>query len=183
MKQLLDFIPLIIFFILFKVFDIYVATAALIIVTALQLLITYGLYKKVEKMQLITLALMTIFGGMTLLLHDENFIKWKVTIIYLVFAISLMVSHWLDKPIMKSMLGKDIRLPDSIWAKITWMWVTFFILCAGLNTYIAFHLSLETWVNFKVFGLLIATFSYTLLTGVYIYKHLPQEQIDPEQND
>ncbi|MDG4813784.1 septation protein IspZ, partial [Hydrogenovibrio sp. 3SP14C1] len=84
-KQLLDFIPLIIFFVLFKLYDIYIATGALIAATALQVVITYFLVKKVEKIQLITFALVAIFGGMTIFLHNDNFIKWKVTIVYLVF--------------------------------------------------------------------------------------------------
>ncbi|EKO3583592.1 septation protein A [Vibrio metschnikovii] len=181
MKQLLDFIPLIIFFVLFKLYDIYIATGALIAATALQVVITYFLVKKVEKIQLITFALVAIFGGMTIFLHNDNFIKWKVTIVYLVFAIGLAVSHKLGKSAIKGMLGKEISLPNDIWAKITWAWVMFFAVCALLNTYIAFQLSLEVWVNFKVFGLLAATFIYTLLTGFYIYKHLPKEKKDTEQ--
>lgn len=175
MKQLIDFIPLIIFFALFKLYDIYVATGALIAATAIQLVITYALYKKVEKMQLITFVLVAIFGGMTIFLHDDNFIKWKVTIVYLVFAIGLATSHIIGKSAIKSMLGKEISLPDTVWAKITWAWVTFFSLCAVLNIYIAFKLPLDVWVNFKVFGLLAATFGFTLLTGIYIYKHLPKD--------
>lgn len=176
MKQLLDFIPLIIFFALFKLYDIYVATGALIAATAIQIIVTYFLFKKVEKIQLITFLLVAIFGGMTIFLHDDNFIKWKVTIVYVVFALGLAISHWLGKSAIKGMLGKELSLPDAVWAKITWAWVAFFILCAVLNVYIAFQLSLDVWVNFKVFGLLIATFAYTLLTGIYIYKHLSKEQ-------
>lgn len=84
MKQLLDFIPLIIFFALYKLFDIYVATGALIAATAVQIVLTYFIYKKVEKMQLITFVMVALFGGMTIFLHDDNFIKWKVTIVYMV---------------------------------------------------------------------------------------------------
>ena len=87
MKQLLDFIPLIIFFALFKFYDIYVATGALIAATAVQGGVTYFMFKKVEKMQLITFALVAVFGGMTIFLHDDNFIKWKVTIVYDMFAL------------------------------------------------------------------------------------------------
>ncbi|MGY5761480.1 septation protein A [Vibrio cincinnatiensis] len=176
MKQLLDFIPLIIFFALFKIYDIYVATGALIAATAIQIIVTYFLFKKVEKIQLITFALVTVFGGMTIFLHDDNFIKWKVTIVYLVFALGLAISNWLGKSAIKGMLGKELTLPETVWAKITWAWVAFFLVCAALNIYIAYQLSLDVWVNFKVFGLLAATFAYTLLTGFYIYKHLPKEQ-------
>ncbi len=176
MKQILDFIPLIIFFVLFKSYDIYVATGALIVATALQVVVTYFLFKKVEKMQLITFAMVTLFGGMTIFFHDDNFIKWKVTIIYAVFAIGLLVTQLMGKPVIKGMLGKEITLPESVWSRINSAWVTFFAFCAVLNIYVAYELPLETWVNFKVFGLLIATFAFTLVTGVYIYKHMPKDQ-------
>lgn len=176
MKQILDFIPLIIFFALYKMYDIYVATGALIAATAIQIVVTYALYKKVEKMQLMTFLMVAIFGGMTIFLHDDNFIKWKVTIVYAVFAIGLTVSHVMGKSAIKGMLGKEITLPETVWAKVNWAWVGFFSVCAVLNIYIAYQLPLDVWVNFKVFGLLAATFAYTLLTGIYIYKHLPKEQ-------
>ena len=101
MKQLLDFIPLIIFFVLYKMQDIYVATGALIIATAVQVILTYLLYKKVEKMQLITFVMVALFGGMTIFLHDDNFIKWKVTIVYMVFALGLAISHAIGKSAIK----------------------------------------------------------------------------------
>lgn len=176
MKQLLDFIPLIIFFALFKFYDIYVATGALIAATAVQIVVTYFLFKKVEKMQIITFLLVAVFGGMTIFLHDDNFIKWKVTIVYVIFALGLTISHLMGKSAIKGMLGKEITLPEAVWSKVNWAWVGFFSVCAVLNIYIAYKLPLDTWVNFKVFGLLAATFAYTLLTGVYIYKHLPKEQ-------
>ncbi|MBF9000066.1 MULTISPECIES: septation protein A [Vibrio] len=175
MKQLIDFIPLIIFFALFKFYDIYVATGALIAATAVQIAVTYLIYKKIEKIQLITFALVAVFGGMTIALHDADFIKWKVTILYVVFAAGLTISHLMGKSAIKSMLGKELTLPEHVWAKINWAWVVFFSVCAVINIYVAYRLPLDVWVNFKVFGLLIATFVYTLFTGLYIYKHMPKE--------
>ncbi|MDA0147813.1 septation protein A [Vibrio sp. LaRot3] len=179
MKQLLDFLPLIVFFALYKLQDIYVATGALIIATAIQIAVTFFLYRKVEKMQLITFFMVAIFGGMTIFFHDENFIKWKVTIVYTIFALGLAVSHILGKSAVKGMFGKKLTLPDSTWTKITWAWVLFFSMCAGLNLYVAFQLPLDVWVNFKVFGLLAATFGFTLLTGLYIYKQMAKEKQQP----
>ncbi|MGF1712090.1 septation protein A [Vibrio kagoshimensis] len=176
MKQTLDFIPLIIFFALYKMYDIYTATGALIVASAIQIILTYFIYKKVEKMQVVTFLMVAVFGGMTIFLHDDNFIKWKVTIVYSLFAIGLTVSHLMGKSAIKSMLGKEITLPDSVWNKINWAWTCFFAVCAILNVYVAFNLPLDTWVNFKVFGLLAATFGFTLLTGGYIYKNLPKEK-------
>lgn len=175
MKQLIDFIPLIIFFVLYKTQDIYVATAALIVASAIQILGSYLFYKKVEKMQLITFVLVAVFGSMTIFFHDDNFIKWKVTIVYIFFALALTITHLMGKSAIKSMLGKEISLPDAVWARINWAWVLFFIVCSLLNLYVAFQLPLDVWVNFKVFGLLVVTLVFTLLTGLYIYKHRPKE--------
>ncbi|MDK9764505.1 septation protein A [Vibrio sp. D420a] len=179
MKQIIDFIPLIIFFALYKMYDIYTATGALIAATAIQIALTYLLYKKVEKMQVVTFAMVAVFGGMTIFLHDDNFIKWKVTIVYALFAIGLTVSQLMGKPAIKGMLGKELTLPDSVWRNINWAWTAFFVLCAALNVYVAFNLSLDVWVNFKVFGLLVATITFTLLTGLYIYKSLPKDKQQP----
>lgn len=174
MKQLIDFIPLIIFFILFKTSGIFIATGALIAATAVQVALTWFIYKKVEKMQLVTFVLVAVFGGLTIFLHDENFIKWKVTIIYAIFALALLISQFMGKPLIKSMLGKEITLPESIWLRINLAWSMFFVVCAVVNIYIAFNFPLDIWVDFKVFGLLALTLFFTFLTGGYIYRHLPK---------
>ena len=171
MKQILDFIPLIVFFVLYKMYDIYVATAALIVVTLLQVFLTWVLYKKIEKMQLVTAIMVAIFGGMTLFFQDDNFIKWKVTIVYLVFAVGLFVSDKLNKPLIKGMLGKEVSMHDLHWRKVNNAWVGFFLALAVGNIYVAYQMPLDVWVNFKVFGLLIITLVFTVSTGLYIYKH------------
>lgn len=181
MKQLLDFIPLIIFFALYKMYDIYTATGALIVATIIQVAVTWVLYKKVEKMQIVTAVLVAVFGGMTLFFHDDNFIKWKVTIVYALFAIGLMVSQVLGKPLIKGMLGKEITLPDNVWRNINSAWVGFFAALAVLNVYVAYQMPLDVWVNFKVFGLLALTLVFTMVSGVYIYKHMPKETDSEEQ--
>ncbi|KKD58932.1 intracellular septation protein A [Grimontia sp. AD028] len=181
MKQLLDFIPLIIFFALYRMYDIYTATGALIVATIIQVAITWVLYKKVEKMQIVTAVLVAVFGGMTLFFQDDNFIKWKVTIVYALFAIGLMVSQVLGKPLIKGMLGKEITLPDNVWRNINSAWVGFFAALAVLNVYVAYQMPLDVWVNFKVFGLLALTLVFTMVSGVYIYKHMPKETDSEEQ--
>ncbi|WP_028768387.1 septation protein A [Shewanella fidelis] len=175
MKQLLDFLPLIIFFAVYKFFDIYIASGALIAATALQLVISYMLYKKIEKMHLITFIMVAVFGTLTLVLHDDSFIKWKVTIVYALFAIALGVSQMMNKPILKNMLGKDLVVADKIWARVTWYWVSFFVVCGLVNIYVAFSLSQQTWVNFKVFGLTALTLINTVLTVVYLFKNMSEE--------
>ncbi|BDM63898.1 putative intracellular septation protein A [Shewanella sp. NFH-SH190041] len=176
MKQLLDFLPLVIFFAVYKFFDIYVASGALIAATALQLIVLYALYRTVEKMHLITFALVAVFSTLTLVFHDDAFIKWKVTIVYALFAAALAAGQWFNKPILKNMLGKEMKVSDTIWARVTWYWAAFFIACGLANIYIAFSLSQETWVNFKVFGLTALTLINTIATVFYLYKHLPEEQ-------
>ena len=170
MKQFLDFLPLVVFFAFYKIYDIYAATAALIVATAIVLIYSWVRFRKVEKMALITFVLVVVFGGLTL------FIKWKVTVIYALFAGALLVSQWvMKKPLIQRMLGKELTLPQSVWSKLNLAWAVFFILCGLANIYIAFWLPQNIWVNFKVFGLTALTLIFTLLSGIYIYRHMPQE--------
>ncbi|MGL5006368.1 MAG: septation protein A [Plesiomonas sp.] len=172
MKQLLDFIPLIVFFAVYKFYDIYAATGALIAATALQIVLTWVLYRKVEKMQLVTFAIVTVFGSLTMVLHNDVFIKWKVTVVYGLFSVALLVSQWMTHtPIIQRMFGKEITLPAVIWKRLNIAWALFFAACGLLNVYVAFYLPLSVWVNFKVFGLLLMTLIFTVLSGLYIYRH------------
>ncbi|HED3083463.1 TPA: septation protein A [Citrobacter freundii] len=176
MKQFLDFLPLVVFFAFYKLYDIYAATSALIVATAVVLIYSWVRYRKVEKMALITFVLVAVFGGLTIFFHNDEFIKWKVTVIYGLFAGALLVSQWLmKKPLIQRMLGKELTLPQPVWSKLNLAWAVFFILCGLANIYIAFWLPQNIWVNFKVFGLTALTLFFTLLSGVYIYRHLPQE--------
>jgi len=183
MKQFFEFIPLIIFFVVYKMVDIYVATGSLIITTGLLLAYNYFKNGRVEKMQVITFLMVFIFGSMTLILHDDTFIKWKVTFVYVFFAIALLASQFIfKKPVIKQMLSKELTLPDNVWSNLNIAWAVFFTLLGLLNIYVAFNLSQEVWVNFKVFGLLGATLVFTVLSGIYIYQYLPkndhQEKIE-----
>lgn len=177
MKQLIEFIPLIVFFAVYKLQDIYYATGALIAVTAVQLIYGWLKYRKVEKMQLITFALVAFFGALTLIFHNDAFIKWKVTVINGLFALALLISRYgFGKNLIKQMLGKELTAAESCWDRLNLAWVGFFSLCGALNLYVAFHLSQEIWVNFKVFGLLGLTLLFTLASGIYLYRQQPAEQ-------
>jgi intracellular septation protein len=177
MKQLLDFLPLVVFFVFYKLYDIYYASGALIVATALALIFTWIKYRKVEKMTQITFAMVVIFGTLTLVFHNDEFIKWKVTVIYVLFSGALLVSQLiLKKPLIQRMLGKELTLPDPVWNKLNISWAIFFLLCGLANIYVAFWLPQEVWVNFKVFGLTVLTLVFTLLSGVYIYRHMPDEE-------
>ncbi|MFT4835479.1 MAG: intracellular septation protein [Psychromonas sp.] len=174
MKQFFEFIPLIIFFVAFKTTDIYIATGALIVSMGLMLAFSYYKNGKVEKMQAITFGMVLVFGTLTIVLHDDVFIKWKVTVVYALFSVALLLSQFFyKKPIIKQMLGKEISLPDNIWNNLNSAWAMFFAVLSAVNVYVAFSLPQETWVNFKVFGLLSVTLVFTLLSGMYIYKYLP----------
>jgi len=177
MKQFLDFLPLIVFFAFYKLYDIYVASGALIVATALALVFTWIKYRKVEKMTLITFLMVLVFGTLTLVFHNDLFIKWKVTVIYTLFALALLISQLvLKKPLVQRMLGKELTLPDKVWSNLNLAWAVFFLVCGLANIYVAFWLPQSVWVNFKVFGLTALTLMFTLLSGIYIYRHMPEEQ-------
>ncbi|MGB1262149.1 MAG: septation protein A [Cognaticolwellia sp.] len=181
MHAILEYIPLIIFFVFYKFADIYWATGSLIVTSAIQ--IGYYLIKKqpVPKRNLIFFGLIAVFGGLTIFLQDETFLKWKVTIINGFFATALIISQQVFKQnIIKQFLGEALTLPEDIWNKLNLAWALFFASCAVLNWYVAFNFSLETWVNFKVFGLTILTFVFAIGSVIALHKHMPDE---PEQEN
>ena len=135
MKQFLDFLPLVVFFAFYKLYDIYAATTALIVATAVVLIYSWVRYRKVEKMALITFVLVAVFGGLTIFFHNDEFIKWKVTVIYALFAGALLFSQWvMKKPLIQRMLGKELSLPQQVWSRLNLAWAVFFILCGLANT-------------------------------------------------
>lgn len=130
MKQFIEFIPLIVFFAVYKFYDIYMATGALVVVTGLQLAYSWIRYRKVEKMQLFTFLLVGFFGGLTVFFHDDTFIKWKVTVINVLFALGLLISRYgFGKNLIKQMLAKELQAPDAVWDKVNLGWVGFFTVC------------------------------------------------------
>jgi len=176
MHAFLEYIPLVIFFIFYKFADIYWATGSLIVASAIQ--IAYFLIKKqpIPKRNLVLFGLIAVFGGLTIYMHDDTFLKWKVTIIQGIFAISLLVSQKVfNKNIIKEFLGEALTLPENIWNKLNLAWAIFFAICGLLNWYIAFNFSLETWVNFKVFGLTALTFIFAIGSVLSLYKYMPDE--------
>lgn len=177
MHAIFEYIPLIVFFIFYKFADIYWATGSLIVTSAIQ--IGYYLLKKepIPKRNLIFFGLILIFGGLTIFFHDDAFLKWKVTIINALFAVVLIVSQVVfKKNLIKEMLSEGLSLPDNIWTKLNLAWALFFLLCSLLNIYIAYNFSLETWVNFKVFGLMAMTFVFAIGSILALYKYLPKEE-------
>ena len=183
MKFLSDFFPILLFFIAYQAYDIYVATAVAIAASAGQVAYFQLRYKKVEKMQWITLGLLVFFGGLTLLLRDPDFIKWKPTVVNWLFAAAFFGSNFIGtKSLLQRMMDQAVSLPEAIWKRLNFIWITFFIGIGFLNLYVAFNFPEETWVNFKLFGMLGITFVFVIAQGFYIARHVEEaEPVDSEE--
>jgi len=176
MKLLFDFFPIILFFIAYKMEGIYVATAVAIAASVVQVGYLYLKYKKVEKMHLITMALIVFLGGLTLLLQDETFIKWKPSVVNWGFAAAFLISHYIgQKPIIQRMMDQAITLPDPIWIRLSFLWIGFFIFSGVLNLFVAYNYDTDTWVNFKLFGLMGITLVFIIIQGIYISRHMSED--------
>ena len=173
MKMLFDIFPVILFFVAFKVFDIYVATAVAIGATFAQIGWVWFRRRKVDTMLWVTLAVITVFGGATLLLKDDTFIKWKPTVLYWLFAAVLAISAAaFRKNLVRAMMEQQVTLPDEVWTKLLWSWIGFFAVMGVLNLYVAFNYTLETWVNFKLFGGIGLMLVFVLLQALMLAKHV-----------
>jgi len=136
MKFLLDFFPIALFFIVYKTMGLYAAIYAMIGATALQMLITRLQTGKFEKTHIITFGLLVVFGGITLAVKDPAFIMWKVSVLYVVFALALIMSMWIgEKTLLQRMLGKEMELPSKVWHQLTWFWGLGFSGIALVNAY------------------------------------------------
>ncbi len=185
MKLLLDFFPIILFFIAAKVYDIYVATAVAIAASIIQVAYLYFRNGRVEKMHLITLAAIVILGGSTLLLQDEQFIKWKPSVVNWLFAIVFIGSQFIgERPVIQRMMGNNFMLPNTMWTKLNLIWAAFFIFLGVANLYVAYNFDTDTWVNFKLFGMLGLTLIFIIMQTIYISKHaIPVENGDDDNAD
>ena len=208
MKLLFDLFPVILFFASFKLASSFpsqslaLATTALggvigdgrvppdqapiLIATAIAILATIGQVtwllargRRVEPMLWISLGVIVIFGGATIWFHDETFIKWKPTILYWLFAGALLAGRFVwRKNLVKSLLSEQISVPDFVWDRLMTAWVAFFGVLGGVNLAVAYSVSTEAWVNFKLFGLFGLTLLFMLGLGVYLSRHLKEEATD-----
>jgi intracellular septation protein len=176
MKHILEYFPLLAFFISYYIFDVYVATAILIGATCLQLILLKIIFNEIERKNWVVFAVVTLFGALTLYFHNDDFIKLKASIIYSVFAIVLLGYQFIGQSIPQKFMGKDIPAPDHIWRNVSYGWAVTCLLAAIANYWVAFNLSLDTWVNFKVFGLMGLTFVMFIITGIYLYKYMPNDE-------
>ncbi|HWV18679.1 MAG TPA: septation protein A [Rhodocyclaceae bacterium] len=176
-KLLFDLFPVILFFIAYKVADIYVATAVVIAATFVQIAYMWIKHRKVEKMLWVSLGLVVVFGGATLLLHDENFIKLKLTIFYWVFAAVLLgASVFMGKNLIRSLLTSQgkFEMPDQVWRLLNNLWIGFFTAMGGLNLFIAQNYSTDVWVNFKLFGSMGLMLVFLIAQGFIIAKYIKE---------
>lgn len=172
MQLFLDLLPVVAFFIAYKVAGIYVATAVLIAGVMALTALSWIRHRKVSPMLLTSAVLVLVFGGLTLFLHDSTFIKWKPTIVDWLFAAAFLVSQfWRGAPLVQRLMGEQVQLETPVWKRLNLMWVVFFAVCGALNLYVAFNYSEEVWVDFKLFGLFGLTFVFAILQGVWIARH------------
>lgn len=175
MKLLLEFLPLLLFFGAYKLADIYVATAVLMGATVIQMLITYRMQGRLQGMQKATLVLILVFGTLTLVLHDERFIKWKPTVLYAAMGAALVLGLWVwRRNLLKLMLASQLTLPDGVWTRLNIAWAAYCFFMAAINGYVAAFYSTEEWVSFKLWGYVFPVV-FIVAQGIYIARHL-QEQ-------
>lgn len=181
MKFLFDFFPIALFFITFKFYDdpqqgVLAATAVAIVATILQVLVFWLKNRRVEKMHIITLVLITVLGGATLILKDPFFIKWKPTAVNWMFALAFFGSQFIgSKPFVKRMMAHAVELPEHVWMKLNMAWVVFFTAMGFANLYVAFSFSLSIWVDFKTYGMLGLTVLFVILQAIYLARHMPDD--------
>ena len=206
MKLLIDFLPIVIFFIVYKLAPecidaispllntdqiqhltdmpaIVLATAVLIPATMLQILYTKISTGKVETMHLVTLALVVIMGGATVILQDKTFIQWKPTVVNWLFAAAFFGSRFIgNKTILERMMGQNLKLPAIAWNNLNYAWVAFFTFSGIANLYVAYNFSEDIWVNFKLFGLLGLTILFIIAQSFYLYRFMtPEDTIKGEE--
>ncbi len=175
MKMLFDFFPVLLFFLAYQQYGIYSATVVLIAASLLQTLLWWWRFRRFEKMHLITLALVCIFGGATLLLHDEMFIKWKPTVINWLFAAAFAASHFIgERVLVQRMMADHIHLPQRVWLRLNLAWSSFFLFMGALNLFVVYRFDTDTWVNFKMFGMLGLTFVFVIAQSIVIARYIEE---------
>ena len=204
MKILFDFLPIALFFGMFKYAEgnkewaagvatdwlgfmvsggvvgpteapVLLATVVVIAATLAQIVWLKARGKKIDTMLWVSLALVTLLGGATIYFHSENFIKWKPTVLYWVMGTALLVGQLVfNKNGIKSLMGAQMKLPDTVWRTVNFSWVGFFAVMGVVNLWVAFNFPTSTWVNFKLFGGLGLMLVFVLLQAVILNKHIEQ---------
>ncbi len=177
MKFLYDFFPILLFFVAYKLWGIYVATGVAIAAAAVQTLAFWLKHRRFERMHVVTFLLLLVFGGLTLLLRDPVFIKWKPTVINWLFAAVFLGSHWIgERPLVERMMSHAIKAERPVWLRLSWMWIGFFVGIGLLNLYVAYNYSEDTWVNFKLFGMLGITLAFVIAQAIYLSRYVTEAE-------
>jgi intracellular septation protein len=175
MKFLFDFFPVILFFAAFKLAGIYVATGVAIAATFAQVGWLKLRGRRVEPMLWASLGIIVLFGGATLLLQDETFIKWKPTVLYWLFGAVLAGALAFRRNLIRLMLSEQVQLPDPVWARLNWSWIGFFVFMGALNLYVAYNFSTDNWVNFKLFGGMGLMLLFVLAQAVVLSRFVDEK--------
>jgi intracellular septation protein len=172
MKFLFDLFPVILFFVAFKAYDIYVATAVAIAATFVQVAWLKLRGRRVEPMLWASFAIIAVFGGATLALQDETFIKWKPTVLYWLFGAVLAGAVLMRRNLIRIMLSDQVQLPDPVWGRLNLSWIGFFVFMGALNLYVAYNFSTDHWVNFKLFGGMGLMLLFVLAQALVLAKYV-----------
>ncbi|MFA5529609.1 MAG: septation protein A [Thiohalomonadaceae bacterium] len=192
MKLLFDFFPILLFFIAYKVWGIYAATAVAIAASIVQVAVHWWRHRRVENMHLVTLGLVVVLGGATLLLQDNRFIMWKPTLVNWLFAIAFLGSRFIgEKTLVQRMIGGQVTLPEWVWGRLNWSWVVFFLLLGAANLYVAFYYAPDMpaaereaiWVNFKLFGMMGLTLAFVLAQAFYMARHVRDDENQQQETE
>ena len=182
MKLLTDFLPIALFFITFKLAGIYVATAVAIAATLLQIGWLHFRHGKVETMQWVSLVIIVLFGGATLVFHDDTFIKWKPTVLYWLMGAALALGHLLFKRnFLQSLMGSQLELPAPVWLRLLWAWTGFFVLMGVLNLWVAYSFDLDTWVSYKLFGGMGLMLVFVVIQALYLSRFIKNVEAASEE--
>jgi intracellular septation protein len=179
MQLFFDFLPIVIFFVVYKFTDIFIATGAAIIVNTFQVMFHWIKYRTVSGVQLLSLVLIIFFGGATLFFHNTLLIKWKPTALYWILAaISLVTHYFWKKPLIQYLMETNIQLPRATWLTLNKSWSIFFLIMGGLNLWVAYFFDTNTWVNFKLFGTLGITLLFVIIQAIYLGRAAVMQKKD-----
>ncbi|KMQ79864.1 Intracellular septation protein IspA [Candidatus Burkholderia pumila] len=176
MKFLFDLFPIILFFVAFKIWGIYTATGVAIAATLVQIAWVAFCHRKVDPMLWVSLGVVTVFGGATLVLHNDTFIKWKPTTLYWLFAVALIVAQvGFRKNLIEAMMGKQIVLPHRVWGQLNVAWSVFFVLLGIVNLFVAYNFTIDQWVNFKLFGATGCLVVFIVAQSFWLAKYMKED--------
>ena len=174
MALLVEFLPVLLFFVAYKLWGLMTATAVLIVATTVQVAVAWLRTRQVKWLQLVTAGAVLLFGGLTLALDSELFIKWKPTVAYWLFAFVFAASHVVgERPLVARVLT-GITLPEPVWRRLSAMWVAFFAAAGALNLWVAYRFDTETWVTFKLVAAIALPLAFAVGLGFYISRHVQE---------